>query len=516
MTKGLAKRIAIANVKQLASVITDLKSNQAIALGSLRADLPDQVKVVTKSNTSAPEQRDVIARTSANIVFRLGLPAYVLFDFDQKGMPAAVATAIERQGGFWPALTSVLPELQGVAHVTRLSTSAGLSRSDTGEMFTGSGGLHVYVVVEDGVDIGRFIAALHDRCWLAGFGWMMVGAGGQLLERSIIDRSVGGPERLVFEGDPILKSPLKQDRKSRRAIATDGVALDTVATCPPLTIFEKSRLGELKAKVAHQLESASAKARTIFVERQAKRIVKRTGMSIDEAERVVFRQCEGVLRPDVVLLFDDTDFAGCTVANVLADPGRFDGATLADPIEGLDYGRCKAKIMLRSDGTPWIHSFAHGRTIYELKLDAAAVRAAMSKAEKDAVVRKFIELVPVADLDAQEVEELRNEAAILSGIPKRTISAMLKDATKKIDEDRAIHTRKRLEAERTDPRPVFRAPSLDAPWLPEIETLNRVIGSSKSKIPPARDIDGAMTSIRKISVPGTHAFTSSNSNQDGE
>ena len=65
---------------------------------------------------------------------------------------------------------------------------------------------------------------------------------------------------------------------------------------------------------------------------------------------------------------------GCTVADVLADPERFEGATLADPNEGLDYGRCKAKILRRSDGTPLIHSFAHGRTVYELKLDAAAVR----------------------------------------------------------------------------------------------------------------------------------------------
>jgi len=36
----------------------------------------------------------------------------------------------------------------------------------------------------------------------------------------------------------------------------------------------------------------------------------------------------------VVLPFDDDDLAGCTVADVLADPERFEGATLADPIEG--------------------------------------------------------------------------------------------------------------------------------------------------------------------------------------
>ena len=90
-----------------------------------------------------------------------------------------------------------------------------------------------------------------------------------------------------------------------------------------------------------------------------------------------------MLRPDIVLPFDDPELAGCTVGDVLADPERFEGETLADPLEGVGYGRCGAKIMRRADGTPWIHSFAHGRTIYELKHDAAAVREAMEKAAKE-------------------------------------------------------------------------------------------------------------------------------------
>jgi len=89
--------------------------------------------------------------------------------------------------------------------------------------------------------------------------------------------------------------------------------------------------------------------------------------------------------PDLVLPFDDEEFAGCTVADVLADPDRFEGATLADPNEGPDYGHCVAKILRRPDGTPWIDSFAHGRTVYELKYDAAAVRSAIQKADKTEV-----------------------------------------------------------------------------------------------------------------------------------
>ena len=74
------------------------------------------------------------------------------------------------------------------------------------------------------------------------WGWMMTGAAGQLLERSIVDRMVGAPERLVFEGAPIVDLPLAQDAASRLPQAKDGPPLDTIASCPPLTILEQSRM----------------------------------------------------------------------------------------------------------------------------------------------------------------------------------------------------------------------------------------------------------------------------------
>jgi hypothetical protein len=212
---------------------------------------------------------------------------------------------------------------------------------------------------------------------------MMVSSSGALLERSIVDRMVGGPERLVFEGGPILVPPLQQDKASRRPIAVDGVALDTVAVCPPLSIVERARLDELKARERARLAPEMAKAQEAFVEAQAKTLVARTGMSEKAARQAIVRQCEGVLRPDIVLPFDDPELAGRTVGDVLANPEFFEGETLADPLEGVDYGTCKAKIMRRVDGTPWIHSFAHGRTVYTLQFDARAIAITMASAPAD-------------------------------------------------------------------------------------------------------------------------------------
>ena len=170
---------------------------------------------------------------------------------------------------------------------------------------------------------------------------------------------------------------------------------------------------------------SSRKARAAFIDRQVKEVVKRTGKSETEARRTVERWCEGVLHPDVVLPFDDPDLAGKTVADTLADPDHFEGETLADPLEGVDYGRCKAKVFRRGDGTLWINSFAHGGITYELKLDAAGVRRVMEAAAAKDVVAVFVRLALEADLDAVELAELRQLAKKLSGVVLSAIDAAL-------------------------------------------------------------------------------------------
>jgi hypothetical protein len=375
--------------------------------------------------------------------------------------------------------------------------------------------VHVYVAVKDGADSERFLRALHDRCWLAGLGWMMVSTSGALLERSIVDRMVGGPARPVFEGGPVLVPPLQQDKESRRPIAVNGVALDTVAVCPPLSIVERARLDELKAWERKRLAPEMAKAGAAFVEAQAKRLVAR-GMSEKAARKAIVRLCEGVLRPDIVLPFDDPQLAGKTVGDVLADPERFEGETLADPLEGLNYGPCKARIMRRADGAPWIHSFAHGRTIYELKHDAASVRKAMEEAAKDDVVATFARLAARADLDAVELADLRQLAKKLSGIGLRAIDEAFKSARQQKAAQNAKAARARQAARRQDPRPYIRSPFPDAPWLPEMDVLNEVIGGVISARPPSRDIDGDAVWVRKLPVANMHAFTDANQEGDDE
>ena len=80
------------------------------------------------------------------------------------------------------------------------------------------------------------------------------------------------------------------------------------------------------------------------------------------------RAIDNELSGDFPLPFDDPKLAGTTVADVLAQPAKFIHKTLSDPFEGTAYGRGKAIVYQRENGSLFINSFAHGGATYELKV----------------------------------------------------------------------------------------------------------------------------------------------------
>jgi len=512
--QGTAERVAFPSGADMAEMIKKLQPNQAIAPGRLRSDLPASVPVTTKANL-APGS---ISRTADFIEFPKGVPAFAPIDVDTKGMPPEMLERINAAGGFWPVLCGIMPELIGCARVERPSTSSWIWRNDRdrGTWVKQESGAHYYIAVADGADIGRFLHVLADLCWLSGFGWMMIGAGGQLLVKSLVDFSVGRAEGLLFEGAPHLIPPLMQDTLRREPVAFDGGLLDTVEIWPPLSLVERSKLDAHQARERERLKPEALKARSAFEESRSAEIAHCHGRAeASPADRWAARRaCEGNLLAPFILPFDDPALAGMTVAHVLANPERFVGETLADPLEGPGYGTCKAKILQRSDGSPWIHSFAHGRTTYDLFHNAEAVHAALRNAARDRVLPMFADLIIAADLAPGEHAEIRDQAAKLSGVGLRDLDHAAKQAKAVHDAAQAKEEHDRRAAERRDPRPQIAAPPPDAPWLPQMKILNDVLGASEAPEPPMRDINGVVTQVRVRRVPNMHGLTSQGTNAE--
>ena len=140
--------------------------------------------------------------------------------------------------------------------------------------------------------------------------------------------------------------------------AFEGEAIDTGLVVPRLTEYERHRVEEAKSTSAEALGKVAAEIRSRHDRALAEKISAKFGMPPFSALRLVTARHRGVLLPYLKLEFDHLGIV--RVAEVLADPDRYLGETLADPLEGVDYGRCKAKVMRADDGGLFIHSLAHG------------------------------------------------------------------------------------------------------------------------------------------------------------
>ena len=364
MATGRIERIQLDDWREFGPLIEATPRNVAWALGSMLDGLPDTAHLTVKDDPQTG-QSGFVARTADNFIYRPNRPAFILIDFDLKGMPDDVKARIEALGGFAGALTSVAPAIADAGYIERRSTSAGVHNPETGETYP-SEGRHLYLLAQDGADARRFLYALHDRAWLNDLGWHMVGKAGQMLERSIIDRMVCAPERLVFEAAPDLEAPLKQ--RERKATVHDRPPLDTKDACADLTARETAEIKRLKAASAEDKKDEAAKAKAAFVEERTAKLVAR-GVDPAKAKETAEARSQGVLKEDVTLEFDDRAIGTKTVADVLADPEAYIGKALADPIEGVEYGRQTAKVLRRPTGEVFINSYAHGGAQYRLVRD---------------------------------------------------------------------------------------------------------------------------------------------------
>jgi hypothetical protein len=361
MWAGTATRVEIKGACGLAELISGMDSSEALILGDHFAE---EATIRLVKDSEADPAQGLYGRTLSTFRFRPGQPAAVLLDFDRKGMQADVVELLEAIGGFEAAIAMLLQgDYGGLARVVRASTSAGLYHQETDERFPAGGGLHLYLLAKDGADIPRFLRDLQARAWLAGFGWIMVAGRGALLIRSIVDITVGSPERLVFEGPPLVLPPLAQDEAERAPIAHDGELIDTSAACPPLAEAERRQFEELVAAAKAEAKPAAEAA----VEAAAEKLAEKRSIDMEKARHVIRASTRGELLSWDEVHFDDDALGVASVADVLADPERYHGETLADPVEGREYGRGKCKLYFNGGGDVRINSFAHGGAVYKLR-----------------------------------------------------------------------------------------------------------------------------------------------------
>jgi len=255
---GYASRLRITGgMQQLADTLDHLTKNQAIATGRLCDDLPDKVEIATKKFLS--KYPGAVGRLKANIVHVSGEPGSLLLDFDTKGMTPEVKNRLAALGGFAQAISYIVPAVENCARLLRPSTSANIRNIKTGKMYPG-GGEHLYLMIKDIADSERALKALHDWCWYFDLGWSMVSTAGSVLERSIVDVSTWGSERLCYEAVPVLGRGLVQEK--RTSTAYEGQPLDTINDIPDPS---PQAMEKINAKRQAERERLNDKCAAVYV-----------------------------------------------------------------------------------------------------------------------------------------------------------------------------------------------------------------------------------------------------------
>lgn len=472
----------------------------------------DRVNVVTARNLREP-RGGVIARTTDYLIFRSGEPGFMLLDIDFKGMPPDITAGREANGGVWETICCICPGLKPAGRVERASTSGGTSNIETGESFAGSGGLHIYIAVTDTADIPRALEVLFERLWLGGYGWINIGAAGQFLERSLIDAAVGSPEHLIFEGPPILMLPLIQDSEARLARATDGKPIDTRVVLPNLSAAEQAQLATLKGRARLSLHSESVTARERADQRLARKIADQTGAPVHRVLDRLRHRHNGSLLPDHPLIFDDPGIGEVTVADALTNPPNFIGETLADPLEGIEYGRCKAKVMGTPESGLIVHSFAHGRAIYHLKMDLPMVKAILAKSTKETVISDFVSAADLAQLEPEDMERLKADVVKTAGVGVRVVNRSLSDRKKQTAEEKR---RVQAESQPMDMRVRLPVPENDAEFLATLRPIDDILCAVDALEPPFRNVGGRYSRVIERSPLGLHLLRAINCQEDAK
>jgi hypothetical protein len=265
---------------------------------------------------------------------------------------------------------------------------------------------------------------------------------------------------------------------------------------PDLTPDEQRQFDALVENEKRRLKPAAEKIAAASDAELAEKIAKRTKTPVERVLKQVQKRRRGFLMAEIELHFDDDNIGVRTVRGVLLDPDRFVGETLADPLEGLDYGRCKAKVFIGRLGDIVVHSFAHGDATYVLAPDAATLKQLIEAAGRDGAVAAFAKYIPIALVELDEAERLRQLTVQLSGVGPRVVNAAVK-AEKERRAEKENEFRAKASRTQTDGRPRLEAPSRDDPLGRFAANLDEILARNEDPEPFMRDLNGALVRIEE-------------------
>ena len=363
LSDGVARRVDVDNIRQLAEVIENLIDCEAVTLGITSQE---KVRIATQKAIAAGRAPSgAISRDSDHFKWSKGRGVMMLdIDRPKDGSEQMSINAFDAM------MCAKFPWWSQAARLYRPSASAFIYDA-AGNELSGAGSFRCYVIVDKAENIPFLGITIIDALWKAGKGRVEFSKSGHALLRTSVDAMVWQPERLDFAGPAVLGEGLRQAK--RESTIYDGGDIDTEAAVSA-GLRRKMDFGEWKNQSAEAQKALQAarpeekRRKTVAIEERVQQEV-----AAGSDEQVARRKWQAVITQDKLpvnfeLHFVDED-KPVTVAEVLKSPALFDKRRCADPSEP-DYANDPRIAVFYANldrGRPYIFSHAHGGITYALE-----------------------------------------------------------------------------------------------------------------------------------------------------
>ena len=406
---------------ELAALVDDLRPHDHLLFGIPRADPP--ANGVYEVGYAGSLKTGQIALTKGHLVWPndvgvMYLDVDVKEESDQPLFPPSLRNLahVDVMARFLACTANVRAGLPEHAHWP--GSSANLT-APNGEK-TGSGSLHIGLIVEDASDIERAGAILHKRSVMNGDGWPYVCESGSVEVRSLFDTKVWAPNRAIYAGGAACCDGIAQ---TRVALAVSGERTDSRHALPDLNDAENAAYLAAVVSIKESAKALATDRRANWMQRQ---IHPRAQAKANAAGSEVTETILAAARVDLERTLDHGELTDehqvfgltggkqvtVTVAELRANRAKYDGMTCADPINpDYDGGRrTVAKFFANlPSGLPTINDL-HTGTIYLLKPSAAETFDSFSddepSADGDSNVVAFSEFISARRPPEYVVERL--------------------------------------------------------------------------------------------------------------
>lgn len=290
-------------ISKFAEGIRRCRPNEALVHGVSK--FPEALVVVKgryeEAKKSSPGN-PVISRTKKHLHYPTG-PSLLMLDHDEP-RSNAVAAFDKALKSYSPQslidiLAEIHPDIVEAAFVSTPSTSSCIYDQDGNQLRGEGAGAHVYLFVRNGEDIPRYLEALGDHLTVEGFGRIEISQSGALLHRTIVDLSVGSPERLDFVAGAVCEDGLVQNLPQPKYYP--GKLLETSTLSSLSSPEEFKALEDTRGELKELAKPGQKKIKAEYVEQETKELVKKVGIAPDKARIMVISRQAGILKDDDIL-----------------------------------------------------------------------------------------------------------------------------------------------------------------------------------------------------------------------